>query len=153
MISSTIFVIQETIISSIYLFEIYKLLKSSEAYKKKESRQVMKNLAFANLIIIMMDIVFLCLDWTQLLNMWSTFKAVIYSIKLTIEFVILNKLKDITKSQCDLIFSGPTSLDTRSNNAGTPKSEKESPSCPEAIDSGNILKSTGHPTDTQCQAC
>src|ERR1700722_8895757 len=52
------------------------------------------------------------------MNLWSLFKSMVYSIKLKVEFVILNQLIDATKSSIEPSFGGTctTGRETEPNN-------------------------------------
>lgn len=58
----------------------------------------MRNLFLANVAILALDICLLSLEFAALWGVWCTFKGFAYSVKLKIEFAILNQLRDtITK--------------------------------------------------------
>jgi hypothetical protein len=88
-IQMTGFCIQEFIISALYLWETTKILKTS---KHKETRKTMYQLFYINVIIIVMDLGLLGLEYASLYILETSIKAVIYSVKLKLEFAILGKL-------------------------------------------------------------
>ena len=58
----------------------------------------MKNLFLANIAILALDVCLLSLEFAALWGVWCTFKGFAYSIKLKIEFAILNQLREtVTK--------------------------------------------------------
>jgi hypothetical protein len=54
----------------------------------------MKELIVANIFIIFLDVTLLCLEYLALWGIWCSFKGMAYSIKVKIEFSILNQLKN-----------------------------------------------------------
>lgn len=83
------FFLQELIISSIYAWEIVKLLRL-----RPEDRQmgVLNQLLFMNIIIVLLDITVV---FTQFLGYYTVqvmFKSLAYSIKLKLEYAILGNL-------------------------------------------------------------
>jgi len=96
-IQMTAFCIQEFIISTLYLWKTVQLLKCiSKA--KVGTRRIMWELFAINVIIILMDIALLTLVYTGEMAMERSFKSVIYSIKLKLEFAVLNRLVDLVQS-------------------------------------------------------
>ena len=83
------FFCQEVILSSIYIVETAKILKSS---LQANTRKTMQQLMVINAIIIFMDLVLLSLEAASLYILETLFKGVLYSIKLKLEFAILGKL-------------------------------------------------------------
>ena len=83
------FFCQEVILSSIYIVETVKILRSS---LQPNTRKIMKQLVLINAIIIIMDLGLLALEAASLYILETLVKGVIYSIKLKLEFAILGKL-------------------------------------------------------------
>lgn len=83
------FFIQEVILSSIYIVETVKILRTSIQPKTK---RMMYQLIAINILIIVMDLGLLGLEAASLYIMETIFKAFLYSIKLKLEFAILSKL-------------------------------------------------------------
>lgn len=97
-IQVTAFCIQEFIISGLYLFETRRLLQPSATFQKKRTRQVMLHLIIVNIVIILMDITLLCTEYADLYEIQITFKGTLYSIKLRLEFAVLNSLMSLTSA-------------------------------------------------------
>ncbi|KAI9767289.1 MAG: hypothetical protein M1839_004533 [Geoglossum umbratile] len=91
-IQVTGFFIQETIISGLYIFETRKLLKPSEVFQKGQIRRVMRHLIYINLFVIALDLIVLITEYAGLFDIQVTFKGAVYSVKLRVEFAILNEL-------------------------------------------------------------
>ncbi len=95
-IQVTAFCIQEFIISGLYLYETQRILKPSASFQKKRTRQVMLHLIYVNFLIILMDITLLCTEYADLYEIQITFKGALYSVKLRLEFAVLNQLMSLT---------------------------------------------------------
>jgi len=92
-IQMTIFCTQEFIISGLYVYETVRLLKF--VHMGTQTRRTMWQLFTINVIIVLLDIGLLAVEYKNLLNYERTFKSVVYTIKLKLEFAILNKLIQI----------------------------------------------------------
>jgi hypothetical protein len=53
------FCLQEFIISGLYVYYTWKFLKLREAFQRKKTRRVMKDLILINVLIILMDVTLL----------------------------------------------------------------------------------------------
>ncbi|KAF2124493.1 hypothetical protein P153DRAFT_361198 [Dothidotthia symphoricarpi CBS 119687] len=93
-ISVAILSAQELIISLVYLSEAVRILRVSETLQRKGNRHRIKMLLLANLAIICIDICIITLEFLALWGVWCSFKGFGYSVKLKIEFAILNQLRD-----------------------------------------------------------
>jgi hypothetical protein len=94
----TLFSIQECIISFLYIYETNNLLKPSEIFQKEKVRRVMRHLIYVNAFVIVLDIAILCIQYANLFDIQVVFKGSVYSVKLFVEFFILNQLKDIASN-------------------------------------------------------
>ncbi|PVH69349.1 integral membrane protein, partial [Cadophora sp. DSE1049] len=90
----TVFVLQEMLISGMYVFETIHILKpiSSDSLKAKARSTVLHHLIYVNIAIILMDSALLGLEYSGHTEIQTAFKPMLYSIKLKLEFSILNKL-------------------------------------------------------------
>lgn len=110
----TIFFIQEIIISGFYIFETTKMLRLHRGvHDKKSARDLMTHLILVNIVIVMLDITILALEYAGLYDLQTAYKALVYSVKLKLEFSILNRLVDLTKGS-----TNASSSNTRSRPAG-----------------------------------
>lgn len=91
----TAFCIQEFIISGVYVYATIKLLRP--AYHGR-TRKVMMQLIWINSIIIAMDVVLLGMEYSSFYEIEATLKAMVYSIKLKLEFAVLNQLMTLANS-------------------------------------------------------
>ena len=89
------FCIQETIISMVYVWSTVRVLSS---IYHTSTRKVMMQLIVINCICIGMDIVLICLEYTNKYVGEASIKPMIYAIKLKLEFAVLNQLMTITKA-------------------------------------------------------
>ena len=55
----------------------------------------MLHLIYVNILVILMDITLLCTEYASLYEIQITFKGALYSIKLRLEFAVLNDLLSI----------------------------------------------------------
>ncbi|KAF1958103.1 hypothetical protein CC80DRAFT_470363 [Byssothecium circinans] len=94
----TLFFVQETVISGLYVYETVKFLKPASNIKGPRARKVMTHLIYVNIMIILMDITLLGTEYSGHYEIQTTYKAALYSIKLKIEFSILNQLREITQA-------------------------------------------------------
>lgn len=89
------FCVQEFIIGTIYLYSTTRLLGATY---HNLSKKVMTELIIINCICIGMDIVLICLEYTNQYIGEASMKPMIYAIKLKLEFTVLNQLKGLAKS-------------------------------------------------------
>ncbi|KAL8676561.1 MAG: hypothetical protein Q9186_006926 [Xanthomendoza sp. 1 TL-2023] len=94
-IQMTAFCIQEFIISGVYVYSTIKLLRP--VYHGR-TRKVMMQLIWINSIIIAMDVVLLGMEYSYYYEIEATMKAMVYSIKLKLEFAVLNQLMTLANS-------------------------------------------------------
>jgi hypothetical protein len=91
----TVFCVQEFIISGVYVWSTIRLLKP--VYHGR-TRKVMTQLIWINLIIIGMDVCLLAMEYSNIYEIEATLKAMVYSIKLKLEFAVLNQLMTLANS-------------------------------------------------------
>ena len=91
----TAFCLQEFIISGVYVWATISLLRP--VYHGR-TRKVMTQLIWINLIIIGMDVGLLAVEYSNLYDIEATLKAMVYSIKLKLEFAVLNQLMTLANS-------------------------------------------------------
>ena len=94
-IQMTVFCSQEFIISGIYVWSTIRLLRP--VYHGR-IRKVMMQLIWINLIIIGMDLALLVMEYQNFYDIEATLKSMVYSIKLKLEFGILNQLMTLANS-------------------------------------------------------
>lgn len=88
-IQMTGFFCQEVVLSSIYVVETFRILRTS---LQPDTRTTMRQLLAINAVIIAMDLGLLGLEAASYYILETMLKGVVYSIKLKLEFAILGKL-------------------------------------------------------------
>ena len=94
----TAFFVQECIISGLYIYRTYVLLRDSTAFRGADGRRVLNHLVLVNFLVIALDITVLAFQYAGLYDIQTSWKTLAYSIKLKLEFSILNRLVELTKS-------------------------------------------------------
>ena len=109
-IQMTIFCLQEFIISGIYVWSTIRLLKP---VYRRNMRSVMLQLFWINIIIIVLDLTLLTTEYLQFYAVETTLKGMVYSIKLKLEFAVLNQLMRLANSSRNAaVMSGGEAMDT-----------------------------------------
>ena len=90
---------QEFILSGLYVYYTWKLLKPSASFQRNKYRQVMRDLILVNILVILMDITLVITECIHHYEIQTTYKSLVYSVKLKIEFVVLNQLVYVTRSE------------------------------------------------------
>ena len=104
-IQITLFFVQETIISGLYVYETIKILRPPDNIITLRARKVLKHLVYVNIMIILMDITLLGTEYSGHYEIQTTYKAALYSVKLKMEFHILNQLVAISQANRELSCS------------------------------------------------
>lgn len=107
-IQMTGFCVQEFIISGLYMWKTAGILKDQaqpvdlelppkERRKKKLVCRVMLHLLIINIVIVVLDIILLVLEYENWRVIQVSFKPFCYSVKLKLEFAVLNKLVEVAR--------------------------------------------------------
>lgn len=91
------FFIQECIISGLYIWEAAHGLKPIFESRKVMKRMVIRHLIIVNTLVVMLDISLLLTQYLDQFQIQTTYKPVVYSIKLKMEFIVLNKLSRLAE--------------------------------------------------------
>ncbi|KAI5456323.1 hypothetical protein BGZ63DRAFT_366952 [Mariannaea sp. PMI_226] len=98
-----IFFLQEFMLSSLYIFLTIGLMKIEQPLgNRSSSRLLMKHLIFVNCLVIILDITILALEFANQYDFQISYKPFAYSVKLKLEFSILNRLVDLTSRGWEL---------------------------------------------------
>lgn len=118
-IEIVVFFLQELMLSGLYIYETIKLLRGGGTRgNKQSSRRLLKNLILVNVLVIILDITILCLEFANLYNYQISYKPFAYSVKLKLEFTVLNRLVELTSGGRELNSSEQSgSSSGRSNSA------------------------------------
>jgi hypothetical protein len=92
-VSISIFTAQELIISAVYLISASHILRVGESLQRKGVRRRIWMLILATITIICIDICVVTLEFMFFFGIWGQVKGFGYSVKLKIEFAILNELR------------------------------------------------------------
>ncbi|KAH6880787.1 hypothetical protein B0T10DRAFT_519196 [Thelonectria olida] len=97
-IQVTMFFLQELIISGIYIKTCYSFFDTQSTLHGNGSgvRRMRKHLLLVNVIIILLDIPILALEYADFYDFQTAYKALVYSVKLKLEFRILNQLLELS---------------------------------------------------------
>ncbi|KAI4941746.1 hypothetical protein J4E86_010257 [Alternaria arbusti] len=88
-IQMTLFTIQEISISCIYLWETRKLMR---VIFDGKARKWMWQLVAMSILLLILDIALLTTEFLNLYMIQTTFKSLVYSFKLKIEFAVLSQI-------------------------------------------------------------
>lgn len=89
----TVFFVQETILSLLYIIETRtRLNNSAGVHKDSNNRTVFRHLIWVNSLVIFLDCSLLALSYANFFYVQSAYKVCVYGVKLRLEFAILNRL-------------------------------------------------------------
>ncbi len=91
------FCTQEFIISGLYILETRRILRPRAAFLKDQTRKAMWHLIYVNAFIVLMDVALLSTEFTNQYDIQVSFKSAVYSVKLQLEFAILNQLVNLVQ--------------------------------------------------------
>lgn len=116
-IQQTVFTLQETIISGLYIFYTRRFLNSGSPH---HTRKVIRLLVCVQALVIALDAGLTTFDFMNMFTLKCTIHPSVYALKLKLEFIVLNQLLSIVKR--GLVPGLPNSLlvsDSDSNSDGT----------------------------------
>ncbi|KAH7146757.1 integral membrane protein [Dactylonectria estremocensis] len=87
-----LFSMQESIISGLFLWEGYHSFQAVIVLKGATGRRIVVQLVALFLVNVLLDSVLVTLEYTNNFDLETACKPLIYSIKLKVEFIILNRL-------------------------------------------------------------
>ncbi|KAH6688415.1 hypothetical protein F5X68DRAFT_260912 [Plectosphaerella plurivora] len=97
-VNVSVFFLQEMVISGIYVFYTARWLRSDGAVLGEKIGKMLRHLIWINFVIVALDITVLALEFAGHYDIQTAYKGMAYSIKLKLEFQILNDLVSITKA-------------------------------------------------------
>ncbi|EFY84817.1 integral membrane protein [Metarhizium acridum CQMa 102] len=128
-IQVTMFFLQELIISAIYIKCCFSFFDVRDSLYGDGVRRMRRHLLWVNILVILLDIPILCLEYADYYDMQTAYKAFVYSVKLKLEFRILNRLVEMTNErhsvdpfrdssslQIQHVSSGSTACQSRGGN-------------------------------------
>lgn len=93
----TIFALQEVFISALYIYYTTKILGPVYEVRGKNRKAVMQHLIYISAALIVLDLVLVCLQYAGQYEIQTSLKPAVYSIKLKLEFNILNQLLQVSQ--------------------------------------------------------
>lgn len=108
----SVFFVQECIISGLYIAATIRFFRHSTFHPTSTRRRTLYHLIGINVIVILLDITILGLEYTGLYEVQTAYKAFVYTIKLKLEFGVLNKLMDLTRMRSVSNTSGAAMQET-----------------------------------------
>jgi len=133
------FAIQECTISGLYIWEASRSLGPILKFRGSRGKHVVRHLIFVNILVVAIDISLLV---TNNFEIQTTYKPVVYSIKLKLEFFILNQLIRVIQSPACMCNSSFIPID---RNTDAPCTRSRS------FHSGLSLRK-GHKSETTVEA-
>ncbi|KAF7122787.1 hypothetical protein CNMCM5793_000897 [Aspergillus hiratsukae] len=85
------FCLQELLLSSLYIYKAVPLLKMDD----RRSHNVLVQLIVINMVIMALDVSVVVVQYLGFFTFQVTFKALVYSIKLKLEYVVLGRLVEV----------------------------------------------------------
>lgn len=114
-IQQTIFTLQETIISGLYIFHTARFLNSGFAH---HTQKVIRFLVCVQALVIAFDAGLTAFDYKNMFTLKCTIHPFVYALKLKLEFIVLNQLLSVvTKGSVPVLPVGLLS-DPGSSSAG-----------------------------------
>lgn len=104
LIQLTLFSVQELILSSLYIFPTIRILRDSQRLRGSSARKTLWYLIYFNILIIAMDASLLGLQYAGFDKIQHFYKPAVYSVKLKLEFAILNRLVETVQSSRDMSY-------------------------------------------------
>lgn len=102
------FCVQDFVICGIYIYEALRALQPVIEARGREGRKVIIHLILVNLLVIGLNIFLLVAEF-QMHWLEVSFKTVVYSIKLKLEFGVLTRLRSLTRTTSCMCNDGPLS--------------------------------------------
>lgn len=95
----TIFVVQEMGISFLYIWAAFNMFRNSTLHRQSSRSRMLWRLVAVNTVVIVLNFTILALEYAGLYKLQMSYKALAYSVKLKIEFSILNELVNLTSTR------------------------------------------------------
>lgn len=113
-IQIAVFTAQESIISILYIYQTVRLLAPTDETMGKPLRKLLTHLIIINILVLLFDIALLGVQYSGHYEIQTTLKAAVYSIKLKMEFSVLNRLVCIIQNK-DLAMGSQNIFHSPSN--------------------------------------
>lgn len=97
-----IFTLQETIITGIFVRAGFRNFKSLFEFKARDARILLSYLVAMFVLVFLLDTALVVLEYMGYYVFQTTSKPIVYSMKLKVEFAVLQKLLNFTRMRhCD----------------------------------------------------
>ncbi|KDN60713.1 putative integral membrane protein [Colletotrichum sublineola] len=101
-VSLLVFTLQETTITGIFVRAGFQNLKSLFEFKAREARSLLGSLVAMFALVFLLDVSLVILEYMGMFVFQISSKPIVYSVKLKVEFAVLQKLLAFTKMKsCD----------------------------------------------------
>lgn len=107
-IQLTGFCLQDLVICGIYIREALRALQPVLEVRGREGRKVIIHLLAVNILVVIMNVLLLVTEY-KMHFIQISFKTVVYSIKLKLEFAVLTRLRSLTRTQACVCHREPGS--------------------------------------------
>ncbi|KAK2754033.1 hypothetical protein FQN54_007202, partial [Arachnomyces sp. PD_36] len=114
----TCFSLQEMIISTLYIFRTVKMLRLNKGLRDTNVRKTFLRLIYMNVFIMMLDITLIALQYAGYDTLQHFYKPAVYSVKVKVEFAVLNQLIEVTKGQNTAAHQSSSFGNSYGNNQG-----------------------------------
>jgi hypothetical protein len=91
------FTIQESTISAIYIWQAHVNLRPLLKLKGSNGKYLMRHLIILFIVVFVLDVSLILSQFTNHFDIQTTYKPVVYSVKLKVEFFVLNEIVAITQ--------------------------------------------------------
>ena len=105
-VQSTGFYIQDFIISGIYIYKAARAFKIIITLRSRDGRNAIIHLLYINILVVILNVLLLLTEY-KLHYVQVSFKTVVYSIKLKLEFSVLNRLQLLVHTNPYVYQRGP----------------------------------------------
>ncbi|CDM38475.1 unnamed protein product [Penicillium roqueforti FM164] len=105
-VQSTGFCIQDFIISGIYIYKAARAFKIIITLRSRDGRNAIIHLLYINILVVILNVLLLLTEY-KLHYVQVSFKTVVYSIKLKLEFSMLNRLRLLVHTNPYICQRGP----------------------------------------------
>ncbi|KAG6003427.1 hypothetical protein E4U54_000687 [Claviceps lovelessii] len=95
----TMFFLQELLISAVYIRSCFSFFDTRNSLYGDAVPRMRRHLILVNVLVILLDVPILCLEYTDFYDIQTAYKAFVYSVKLKMEFQILNRLVEMTSER------------------------------------------------------
>jgi hypothetical protein len=93
-IQVTGFCLQELVLSGVYIHQALETRRDKRDLHRRDDRKIIRHLLWINILVVVMNILLLVAEY-KLHYIEVSLKTVVYSIKLKLEFMVLNRMRSL----------------------------------------------------------